>query len=46
MTDHASDLDRYLRILVGADPAGRLIEIRSAHPERWHAPDLHTRHPA
>ena len=30
MTGHASDLDRYLRILAGANPAGRLIEIRSA----------------
>jgi hypothetical protein len=30
MTAHASDLDRYLRILAGANPAGRLIEIRSA----------------
>ena len=32
MTAHASDLDRYLRILAGANPAGRLIEIRSATP--------------
>ena len=32
MTGHASDLDRYLRILAGADPTGRLIEIRSAVP--------------
>ena len=30
MTGNASDLDRYLRILAGANPAGRLIEIRSA----------------
>jgi len=27
-----SDLDRYLRILAGASPAGRLIEIRSTIP--------------
>ena len=32
MSDHAGDLDRYLRILAGASPAGRLIEIRSATP--------------
>ena len=32
MTGHASDLDRYLHILAGADPTGRLIEIRSAIP--------------
>jgi hypothetical protein len=30
MTANASDLDRYLRILAGTNPAGRLIEIRSA----------------
>jgi hypothetical protein len=30
MTAHATDLDRYLRILAGATPAGRLIEIRAA----------------
>ena len=30
MTGNVSDLDRYLRILAGANPAGRLIEIRSA----------------
>jgi RepB DNA-primase from phage plasmid/CHC2 zinc finger len=30
MTGHASDLHRYLHILAGANPAGRLIEIRSA----------------
>jgi hypothetical protein len=30
MTAPASDLDRYLRMLAGAAPAGRLIEIRSA----------------
>ena len=30
MTGNASDLHRYLRILAGANPAGRLIEIRSA----------------
>jgi len=30
MTPPASDLDRYLRILAGANPAGRLIEIRAA----------------
>ncbi len=33
MTGHASDLDRYLRILAGATPAGRLIEIRVATPQ-------------
>jgi RepB DNA-primase from phage plasmid/CHC2 zinc finger len=33
MTAHATDLDRYLRILAGANPAGRLIEIRSATPD-------------
>jgi RepB DNA-primase from phage plasmid/CHC2 zinc finger len=32
MSDHAGDLDRYLRILAGASPAGRLIEIRAAVP--------------
>jgi len=32
MTGHPSDLDRYLRILAGAAPAGRLIEIRSTTP--------------
>jgi hypothetical protein len=32
MNGHAGDLDRYLRILAGASPAGRLIEIRSATP--------------
>ena len=32
MTDHASDLHNYLRILAGTDPAGRLIEIRSGIP--------------
>ena len=30
MTSSARDLDRYLRILAGAAPAGRLSEIRSA----------------
>ena len=30
MTANTSDLDRYLGILAGATPAGRLIEIRSA----------------
>lgn len=30
MTANASDLNRYLRILAGTNPAGRLIEIRSA----------------
>jgi hypothetical protein len=30
MSDSARDLHRYLRILAGACPAGRLIEIRSA----------------
>ena len=30
MTANASDLHRYLRVLAGANPAGRLIEIRSA----------------
>jgi hypothetical protein len=29
MTTHASDLDRYLRILAGATPTGQLIEIRA-----------------
>jgi hypothetical protein len=29
---HSDDLASYLQILVGADPAGRLIEIRSAIP--------------
>ena len=29
MTGHASDLDRYLQILAGANRIGRLIEIRS-----------------
>ncbi|MHB8657439.1 MAG: DNA-primase RepB domain-containing protein [Solirubrobacteraceae bacterium] len=33
MSDHAGDLDRYLRILAGASPAGRLIEIRAAIPD-------------
>jgi len=32
MTHGTDDLDRYLRILAGADPAGRLIEIRFAIP--------------
>jgi len=32
MTANATDLDRYLRILAGASPAGRLIEIRAATP--------------
>jgi hypothetical protein len=32
MTVGAEDLDRYLRILAGADPSGRLLEIRSAIP--------------
>jgi RepB DNA-primase from phage plasmid/CHC2 zinc finger len=32
MNDHAGDLDRYLRILAGESPTGRLIEIRSATP--------------
>ena len=30
MTANASDLHRYLQVLAGANPAGRLIEIRSA----------------
>jgi hypothetical protein len=30
MTSPAGDLERYLQIIVGANPAGRLIEIRSA----------------
>jgi hypothetical protein len=30
MTGHPSDLERYLRMLAGATPAGRLIEIRCA----------------
>lgn len=30
MSSHASDLDRYLHMLAGANPARRLIEIRSA----------------
>jgi RepB DNA-primase from phage plasmid/CHC2 zinc finger len=30
MTANASDLDRYLRMLAGISPAGRLIEIRAA----------------
>ena len=30
MTGNTSELDGYLRILAGANPAGRLIEIRSA----------------
>ncbi|MGH2877662.1 MAG: DNA-primase RepB domain-containing protein [Sciscionella sp.] len=30
MTGHGSTLERYLQMLAGADPAGRLIEIRSA----------------
>ena len=30
MTGHASDLHDYLQILAGDQPAGRLIEIRSA----------------
>jgi len=34
MTRHTSDLDRYLRVLAGATPARRLIEIRSATPHR------------
>src|SRR5437660_43767 len=32
MSDETSDLARYLRILAGASPAGRLIEIRAARP--------------
>ena len=32
MTGHASALERYLHILAGADPTGRLIEIRAAIP--------------
>ena len=32
MTHGTDDLDRYLRILAGDDPAGRLIEIRSTIP--------------
>ncbi len=32
MTAHPSDLDRYLQILAGANPAGRLIEIRWTIP--------------
>ena len=32
MTATATDLDRYLQILAGANPTGRLIEIRSATP--------------
>ena len=33
MSNRAGDLDRYLRILAGASPAGRLIEIRAAIPD-------------
>ncbi len=33
MTHAAEDLERYLRILAGDDPAGRLIEIRSTIPD-------------
>ena len=33
MTPHVTDLDRYLRILAGASPAGRLLEIRAAIPD-------------
>ena len=33
MTHGTEDLDRYLRILAGDDPAGRLIEIRSTIPD-------------
>ena len=33
MTHAAEDLDRYLRILAGDDPTGRLIEIRSTIPD-------------
>ena len=32
MTSNARDLDRYLRILAGTNPTGRLIEIRAATP--------------
>jgi hypothetical protein len=32
MSHRADDLDLYLRILAGADPTGRLIELRSAIP--------------
>ena len=32
MTSRAEDLDRYLRIIAGATPTGRLIEIRSTTP--------------
>jgi len=32
MTRHPEDLDRYLQILAGTAPAGRLIEIRSTTP--------------
>ena len=32
MTTTASDLDRYLQVLAGPSPTGRLIEIRSANP--------------
>ena len=32
MTSRAEDLDRYLRIIAGATPAGALIEIRSTIP--------------
>jgi hypothetical protein len=32
MTANASDLDRYLQIIPGATPTGRLIEIRAATP--------------
>ena len=30
MTGHPNDPDRYLRLLAGRTPPGRLIEIRSA----------------
>ena len=33
MTGHRSDLHSYLQILAGANPAGRLIEIRSRTPQ-------------
>ena len=32
MTTIGSDLDRYLQVLAGPSPTGRLIEIRSANP--------------
>lgn len=33
MTSHPEDLDRYLQIIAGPTPAGRLIEIRAGTPD-------------